>query len=78
MRIGDDSEIAKREFANIKKMVISGFGKVKKKIETDPPWEEYQTHVKLKKAGAIKSSTVVKRVDEPEVKKRKIYKVKKD
>lgn len=76
MRIGDGSEIAKKEFTNIKKMVVNGFSKTRKKIQADNTWQEYQEHVKLKKAGALKSSPVVKRVQEPEVKKRKVYKVK--
>jgi hypothetical protein len=78
MRIGDDSEIAKKEFINIKKMVIDGFNKTKKKLVTDKTWAEYQHHVRLKKAGAIKSSPVVKKKEEPVEKKRKVYKVRKD
>jgi len=76
MRIGDSSEVAKKEFKNIKKMAISSFGKTKKKIRVDKIWQEYQEYVKLKKAGALKSAPVVKKVQEPIVKKRRVYKVK--
>ena len=78
MRIGDTTEAAKREFTNIKKAVVKGFKNVKKKIGTDITWEEYKVYIQLKKAGAIKSSTVVKKKPEIEVSKRKVYKVKKD
>lgn len=75
MQVGDTSDAAKREFANIKKLVINGFKSVKKKVEADTTWQEYKEHIKLKKAGAIKSSTVVKKKPEPVVDKRKTYKV---
>lgn len=74
IRIGDSSDAAKREFTNIKKLVTNGLTRTKKIVQTDTAWKEYCVHIQLKKAGALKRSPVVKKLPEPVVNTRKIYK----